>query len=191
MFLRWNKHRAAFLSSWQTASRSPAAPSAVTVQILDIRVGVIETICWNQFSICVGNTAGDQHLYMCVCEGSVSHTYTLSYSPDLILLKSQPFFWVHLASSLSFLILPLVDISTHTLTCPTLPLLYLYPLCWLFLISSVMSAENAALDFSHSGKVSCMRRRLVVKGCSRDLLEALWSFFVRKLISQFMSYVCW
>lgn len=73
----------------------------------------------------------------------------------------------------------------------TLRLLYLYPLCWLFLISSVMSAENAALDFSHSGKVSRMLRRLVVKGCSRDLLEALWSFFVRKLISQFMSYVCW
>lgn len=89
-------------------------------------VYVWETLREFSTSICV-----------CVCEGSVSHTYTLSYSPDLILLKSLPFFCVHLASSLPLLILPLVDISTHTLTCPTLPLLYLYPLCWLFLISSV------------------------------------------------------
>ena len=124
-------------------------------------------------------------LCVCVCEGSVSHTYTL----DLILLKSLPFFCVHLAFSVLLLIPPLVDISTHTPACPTLPPLYLYPFCWLSLSAAcfIMSAENAALDFSHSGKVNCMQRRLLVKGCSRDLLKALWSFLLEsKLVNSWV-----
>lgn len=144
--------------------------------------------------MCGKHCGSSAPLYVCVCVKAVFPTHIHSLIHPI---------WFYLNLYLSFvftLLLPfrfsfyLWSTSRHTrwharpcLFCICIPSVDFFSSA----ASFMMSAENAALDFSHSGKVSRMRRQLVVKGCSRDLLEALWSFFVRKLISQFMSYVCW